>query len=75
LNWPEEYFREQAELVLDMFDLTSEEVDEIVAEWNRQIGEIPENWYDETPYGFGDRHALGKLQSIAQTHVLSRRRS
>lgn len=73
MNWPEEYFREQAENILNLFDLTAEEVDTIVAEWNQQIGEIPENWYDELPWEFGDFHALAKLQRIAQTHVRRRR--
>ena len=62
----------QAEVILDMFDLTSLEVDRAVREWNDAISSIPEGWFDNMPRGFAQNHTLAKLQQIATQIVRGR---
>ena len=70
----DEQLRVQAEAILDNFDLTSLEVDRAVREWNEEIGDIPEGWFDDMnlPGDFADNHSLGKLQQIATDIVRER---
>ena len=62
----------QAEVILDMFDLTSLEVDRAVREWNDVMSSIPEGWFDNLPAGFAQTHTLAKLQQIATQIVRGR---
>ena len=62
----------QAEIILDMFDLTSLEVDRAVREWNEEISSIPEGWFDNLPGDFAQKHTLAKLQQIAVRIVRER---
>lgn len=66
MTWNEEQFRVQAEVILNLFDLTSLEVDRAVVEWHEEIGDIPEGWFDDPdlPGNFAESHTLGKLQDI-----------
>ena len=61
-----EQLRVQAEVILNLFDLTSLEVDRAVREWHDEIGDIPEDWFNDMdlPGSFADNHSLGKLQDI-----------
>ncbi len=65
---------EQAEVILDLFDLTSLEIDRAVREWHEYYGYIPEGWFDDPdlPGNFADNHSLGKLQQIATSIVRER---
>ncbi len=66
--------RIQAEVILNLFDLTSLEVDRAVREWHDEIGDIPEGWFDDKDLlgNFADNHSLGKLQQIATDIVRER---
>ena len=62
----------QAEVILDMFDLTSLEVDRAVREWNEEMSSIPEGWFDNMSRDFAQNHTLAKLQQIATQIVRGR---
>ena len=62
----------QAEVILDMFDLTSLEVDRAVREWNEEISSIHEGWFDNMSRDFAQNHTLAKLQQIATQIVRGR---
>ncbi len=74
MNWPEAYFRKEAEIILNNFDLTSEEVNLITKEWNEEIDAIPDEWWShpDTPGDMEPIHALSSLQRIALEHVRQR---
>ena len=71
-TWPEKYYRQQAEIILNNFDLTSAEVNAIVEDWNREIESVPDGWYDNLPPDHEERHSLAVLQRIALKHIRAR---
>ena len=70
--------RQQAEIVLNNFDLTPAEVDAVVKEWNEEINSIPRLWYTavrgdiNAPMDLEENHALSVLTRIAIAHVRRR---
>lgn len=72
MNWTDDQLQKGAEDILGLFDLTSLEVDRATQRWNKEVGYIPETFFDSSPPGFALNHVLAKLQQIATDVVRER---